>query len=134
MKISTHKFSRSVALIIIGSILFQCCKVYEKRPTTLDEAMRVEQKQVKIVTIDGKKMYFDSLYYKRNELYGFLSKNNYQQQAIEINIPEETIKSIHLLNLKGSRIRTAAFIISIPIVLFGLVLLIAYIKIEKFGL
>ena len=94
----TYKYLKPVALFLAIAVLFQCCKVYDKRPVTVEEAITVNHKKVKRIKIDmfdNKKLVLDSIYYKVNELYGFLTKKN-----IEVNINEDKIIQIRLYNQK----------------------------------
>jgi hypothetical protein len=96
--------------------LFQCCKVYQKQSVTVEQA--IESKKVKIITIDDRTLYFDSIYYKNDILFGLMNKNKILLEKTEVIIPIESIKSIHLLN-KGASVGTNA---SIGIVILGILL------------
>ena len=85
----TYKYLKPVALFLAIAVLFQCCKVYDKRPVILDYA--INKTQLKITTTDGKKIVFSSIYYKNDSLlYGMTSKKTYD--TLETKIPIEKIK------------------------------------------
>jgi hypothetical protein len=130
--IFTH--SKQLAIFIIGAIIFQSCKVYEKQPTTLEQAISVERRNVKVITVDDRELYFDSLYYKNNKLYGLITRNKNFKNKTEIYLQIESIKSIHLLNLKKSRLMTTLFILGIPVALFGILILVTLYEIETNGI
>jgi hypothetical protein len=125
MGVFTFGYLKLIAFIIMSSFLFQSCVVYHKQPTTLDQAIGSDKKKVKIITIDDKKLIFDSLYYKNDDLYGIMNKNKNLKQKTEVNIPIERIKSVHLLNIKKSRTQTILFSIFVPIGILGVIIIIA---------
>ena len=100
----TYKYLKPVALFLAIVFLFQCCKIYDKRPVTVEKAITVNHKKVKRIKIDmfdNKKLVLDSIYYKDNELFGFLTRKN-----IEVNINEDKIIQIRLYNSKKSKTGT----------------------------
>jgi hypothetical protein len=120
----TYKYLKPVALFLTIAVMFQCCKVYDKRPVSVDQAINVDHKKVKRIKIDmfgNKKYVLDSIYYKNGELYGLSSKST-KKNIIELRIEEEKIIQIRLYNQKKSKTGTV-FAIAIPI-LGGLTLLI----------
>jgi hypothetical protein len=110
----TLTYLRPVALFLSVVVLFQCCKVYQKNSVTVEQAIGSDNKRVKIITVDDKKLIFDSLYYRNNDLIGLLSRSN-KKQLSEVIIKEGSIKSVHLLNLKKSRTRTILLVVLIPV-------------------
>jgi hypothetical protein len=95
----TFKYLKPVAFFLSVVVLFQCCKIYDKRPVTIDHA--INETRVKIITTDDRKYVFDNIYYKSDSLlYGIMRKN--KSFTEEIIIPIETIKEIHLYNRKKS--------------------------------
>jgi len=96
----TFKYLRPVALFLSIAVLFQCCKIYDKQPVTLEQA--INESRLKIKTIDGGKYIFDDIYYNNDSLlYGLMRKKTTETK--EIIIPKEQIKE-HLLDVgpKGS--------------------------------
>jgi hypothetical protein len=85
----TFKYLKPVALFLAILVLFQCCKIYDKQPVTVEQA--ISDKRVKIITTDGSEYVFDNIYYKDNGLlYGIPRKK--ESQTIEIILPKEQIK------------------------------------------
>jgi hypothetical protein len=113
---ATFTYLRPIALFLIVAILFHNCKAYYRKPVAVEEAVRPDKKRVKIITIDNRKLIFDSIYYKNDTLCGLLRKNKTIKQKTEVNIPIHAIKSIHLLNKPKSVILTVVLIGSLSIV------------------
>ena len=109
----TLTYLRPVALFLTMIFLLQWCKAYYKEPVSIEQAIRSDKRQVKVITNDGRKYVFDSIYYKNDKVYGHLKVKN----KSELMIPEESIKEIHLVNITKSRILTALTII-IPVGIF----------------
>jgi len=111
-------FLKPSALFFATAILFQCCMVYDKQPVTIDDAINIDHKKVKRIKIDmtgNKKIIFDSIYYRDNQLFGLKLKpkektNNaaagdqnatgdkISKKGIEIQINEDDIIQIRLHN------------------------------------
>jgi hypothetical protein len=79
------------------------------------------------------RVYFDSLYFKNDKLYGLMNKNKNLKKKTEVNIPIESIKSIHLLNIKQSRSKTALAIIGVSIGIIAAIFIIGAISISTTG-
>jgi hypothetical protein len=116
---------KKAALFLVLIFLFQCCKIYEKQPVALEHAIGSDKKKLKIITIDDKKLIFDSLYYKNDKLFGLMNKTENLKQKTEVNIPIERIKSVYLLNIKKSRTQTILFSIFVPIGILVVIIIIA---------
>ena len=87
----TFKYLKPVALILAIAILFQCCKIYDKHPVSLEQAMT--KTRMKITTTDYKYYLLDSIYYKPDgNLYGVSKKN--VDRTKEIIIPKDQIYEI----------------------------------------
>jgi len=146
----TFTYLKPVALFLSIVVLFQCCVVYDKKPVSIEEATNINHKivkRVKIEFIDGYKLIFDSIYYKKNELHGLLTKSNkrikseitediyppeysysiYVKSKFEIQIDEEKIKQIKLHNKN----RTIELNFWIPVIIVGLLALGAYLYIAS---
>ena len=116
----TYNYLKPVALFLVVVFLFQCCKVYDKQPVSIDEAINNDIKRVKIITNDDREYVFDSIYYKNDKLYGLLVIKGKDQEII---ISSDSIKEIRLYSQKKSGI--AAFVVTF-VVLGGLIGAMAY--------
>ena len=116
----TYKYLKPVALFLAIAVLFQCCKVYDKQPVSIDEAINNDIKRVKIITNDDREYVFDSIYYKNDKLYGLLVIKGKDQEII---ISSDSIKEIRLYSQKKSGI--AAFVVTF-VVLGGLIGVMVY--------
>jgi hypothetical protein len=120
----TYKYLKPVALFLSIAVLLQCCKVYYKKPVSIDEALKSDIKRVKIITTDDRVFVFDSIYFAHDRLYGHLIKIKGQNKTekVGIGIKEDTIKEIFLYSKKKSKGLTAALlVVGIPI---GFILII----------
>ena len=146
----TFTYLKPVALFLAILVLFQCCKVYDKKSVTIEEAINVDHKKVKRIKIDmlgGEKYILDSVYYIENELYGLVKKPNedkviptwtetkYTNDSVpftythsriewhksEIKIDEDKIVKIRLHNIAKSRGYTAMLVIVPLLFSFGLI-------------
>jgi len=102
----TFKYLKPIALFLAIVVLFQCCMVYQKEAKTLEEAIGPEKKKVQIITFDDRKLFFDSIYFKDEKLYGLMNRNENLHKKTEVEIIIESIKEIHLLDKIKSRNRT----------------------------
>jgi len=116
----TFTYLRPVALFLAIVFLFQCCKVYQKESTTIEQAIGPDKKKVQIITTDDRKLFFDSIYFKNEKLYGLMSKNKNLLEKTEVEIIIESIKEIHVLDKVKSRNRT----IVLAVVSGGILLII----------
>jgi len=114
--------------------------VYDKTPVTIEQAINVDHKKVRRIKIDmvgDKKLIFDSIYYKKGQLYGLMTvtkKTKRQQEnsqvrtegeknKIEIEINEDEIIQIRLHNKAKSGTLTffvagiSAFVVYLAIVM-----------------
>jgi len=106
----TYKYLKPVALFLAVTFLFQCCKVYDKQPVTIEQAMT--KTSIKIITTDSRHIYFDKIYYKQDGLlYGTIENN--KSDKIETIIPKESIKEIRLYNERKSRILKTVVVLSV---------------------
>ena len=133
MRTFTFTCLKPVALLIIAVLLFQSCRVYEIQPVTLEQAIEPNKKKVKIITVDDRTLYFDSLYFKNDKLYGLMNKNKNLKKKTEVNIPIEKIKSIYVLEVKKSRTKTALAIIGVSIGIIAAIFIIGAISIATTG-
>jgi len=89
----TYKYLKPVALFLAIAVLFQCCKIYDKYPVSLEAS--TNNNKVKIVFDDGSVQIFDSIYYKPDGyLYGIAKKM--VDRTKEIIIPKDQINEITL--------------------------------------
>ncbi len=85
----TFKYLKPIALFLSITFLFQCCKIYDKKPVTIEQAM--SENRIKIITKDGREYIFDKIYYKNDSLlYGLMRKKT--SDTKEIIIPKDQIK------------------------------------------
>ena len=85
----TFKYFRPVALFLAIAVLFQCCKIYDKQPVTVEQA--ISEKRVKIITNDGREYVLGHIYYKNDGLLcGIMRKKT--SDTKEIIIPKDQIK------------------------------------------
>ena len=136
----TFTYLKPVALFLSMVVLFQCCKVYDKTPVTIEQAINIDHKKVKRIKIDlvgDKKLILDSIYYKKGQLYGLMKvtkKTKVTQEygqvwtereknKIEIEINEDEIIQIRLHNKAKSGTLTffvagiSAFVVFLAIVM-----------------
>jgi hypothetical protein len=125
MRVFKCAYPKPVALFLFVVVLFQCCRVYEIVPVTLEQAIGSDKKNVKIITVDDRTLYFDSIYFNNDKLYGLMNKNKNLKQKTEVEIPQERIKNIYLLNIKKSRTKTILFSIIVPIGILSVIIVIA---------
>jgi len=125
----TFTYLRPIALLLSIVVLFQCCKIYDKRPVSVEAATKNKIKRVKIITIDDRILVFDSIYYKEEKLYG-MSKA--KEIKAEVLIKEESIKEIHLYNSKKSITATVFLVLGsawvFALLVSGVVLIIQIIN------
>ena len=136
----TYSYLRPVALFLAITFIFQCCKVYDKRPVTIEQAINKDHKKakrIKIKMVGGEKLILDSIYYKKSRLYGSLIRpkektkvwvkddlhpdGHYVKKTItyEIKIDDDKIIKIILQDTKKSRAYTSFTIIG-PCILVGI--------------
>jgi len=122
----TYIYLRPVALFLSVIVLFQCCKAYDLRSTSIDKAVGPQIRYVKITTHDHKEFLFDSIYYKNDKLFGLLKKST-KKNLLEIELNVEDIKTvqIHVLNKEKSKSSTRTLLTAtgIFIVCFGVLYL-----------
>lgn len=122
----TLKYLQPIALLLVISVLFQCCMVYDKRPVSIDEAINVNHKKVKRIKVDlfgDKKLVLDSIYYRNGELYGLLSKST-KKNFTELKIEEEKIIRIRLYSRAKSTTGTVFLVLGgLGFAIFGLYVL-----------
>ncbi len=103
---------RQTALFLTIPILFQCCKIYDKKTVTIEDAIGRDFNKTKRIMIEmktGEKIKVDSLFYKNDELFAIKSskekvydelKRNYvtKTNVYELRIIEEDILKIRIYN------------------------------------
>jgi hypothetical protein len=88
----TFTYLKPVALLLSIVVLFQSCKAFNKKPSSIQQAIGYEKKWVKIITNDNKKFILDSIYHKSDEkLYGLTAKKIVEK--IDTTIPTEQIEN-----------------------------------------
>ena len=112
MRKFTFGYLNPIAFFLISAFLFQSCKAYDKQDITIDNAIESNIKRIKVITLDNRKFFFDSLYYSNNTLYGRLLKSK-KHPNVEMIIPQESIKEIQLYNQKKSLVKTVVLLVSI---------------------
>ncbi len=108
-----NKYSKLFVTALIIPFFLQFCTVYHKNTVTVEQAVYSEQRRIKIITGDDRKLFFESIYYKNDELFGILDKSKKSEET-EIKIIPGSIKEIHLYNKTASRAITATVCIGIP--------------------
>ena len=132
----TYKYLKYFGPIISAIILFQSCKVYDKKPVSLGYATMIDHsifKSVKVEMLNGEEFVFDSIYFKGTELYGLMeikekvydeSKEKFvkRKSKTEVKIDKDKIQKIRLQNSNKSGWVTAFVVIgiAIPTILLGL--------------
>ena len=69
----TLRYLKTVTLILTIVALFQNCVIYDKQPVSLEQAINVDHKivnSIKVELTNNEILILDSLYYKKNGLYG----------------------------------------------------------------
>ena len=122
----TFKYLKPTALFLSILVLFQCCKAYSLKSTSIEEAVGPQKKYVRVVTVQGEEILFDSVYYRNDKLYGLIreSKNTKKE---EIELQEDNILQVQtlVLNKQESNRRTLMLIL-IPISVIGAFALFVY--------
>ena len=113
MKKFNSKILNPAIYIVLIMFIFQHCTVYHKSTVSIGQAVNSEVKSIKIITQDDRKLFFDGLYYKNEELYGTLDKPK-KRQVAEIRINPESIKEIHLYNKAASTAVSVILGVGIP--------------------
>jgi len=80
---------KPIALLLLLTFLIHGCKIYDKRPVTIDTA--VLKDKVKIITIDGRKLVYDNIYYKNDSLICGITRGK-KIDTLESIIPKVQIK------------------------------------------
>ena len=126
-----NPFIKTISIILIPIILLQGCTLYSKTPVSIDQAIFGDIRKAKVITYEGKELYFDSLYYKGNEIYGMLSMTtktmfyeNIKYQNIEIKINKESVKEVYLYDTQISKNGTKNAAIAIPLIFIGGLLIV----------
>ncbi len=104
----TFTYLKPIAFFLLIVFLFQCCKVYDKKSVTIEQAINKDHKKakrIKIGIINGEQLILDSIYYKDNKLYGLLAKQKDKSASTkainvkeEVEIEEDKITEIRLQN------------------------------------
>jgi len=120
----TFKYLKPVAVFLIIAFLFQCCKAYDLKLTPIEKAVGPQKKYVKVVTVLGEEILFDSIYYRNNQLYGLVKESKHTERR-EIELQEDSISQvqIHVLNKPESNRRTLMLIV-IPVTIIGGIILV----------
>lgn len=130
-----REYLKLVSLFLIYLITLQSCSVYHSKTASLDEAIRSDNK-VKVITSSDEIYKLQKLQKENNQIYGVIKKGSsiaerlYDQGLIKDNkskyvnllLPENTIKEIHLKNKSLSTVLTLA----IPVVGIAALLFILY--------
>jgi hypothetical protein len=126
---------KPVALFLSMIVLFLNCKVYDKTPATIEQAINKDHKKakrIKIEMVDGEKIILDSVYYKDNELFGLLAKSKEKSTSSkasnvkeEVKIDKDKITQIRLQNraksITGTVFLTAGSVAAGWIIIFALI-------------
>jgi len=100
--------------------------VYSLKSTSIEEAVGPQKKSVKVETVKGEEILFDSIYFRNDKLYGLL-KESKKVEAQEIELQKDSIMQvqIHVLNKPESTRRTLMLIV-IPVVVIGGTILVGW--------
>ena len=120
MKILKKQF-RYIVLLFTLLILFQSCRVYHKKSVTLDQAV-IEQKRVKIKTVDNKTLKFKKIIHEDGEYYG-IKPSTFMDTIYKIPLDQNKLQNIRMHN------KTLSIIYGIVItkfVVFAAIIAIAF--------
>lgn len=135
-----REYLKLVSLFLMFLITLQSCSVYHSKTASVDEAIRSDNK-VKVITSSDDIYKFKKLQKESDQIYGVIKKGSstaerlYDQGIIKDNkskyvnllLPENTIKEIHLKNKSLSTVLT----IAIPVVGLAAFLGIAYSTVDS---
>jgi len=135
-----REYLKLVSLFLIYLITLQSCSVYHSKTASLDEAIRSDNK-VKVITSSDEIYKLQKLQKENDQIYGVIKKGSstaerlYDQGIIKDNkskyvnllLPKNTIKEIHLKNKSLSTVLT----IAIPVVGLAALLGIAYSTVDS---
>ena len=111
--------TKTIAWILLFSVLIQGCTVYQKNSITIEEAIEAEgreAKRFKIITTDDRTLIFESIYVRDGDFYG-LMKVEKAPDPVETRIYPASIKEIHLYDPKKSTTRIISGTSAVIIVL-----------------
>ena len=85
------KHLKLIALLLSFLVLIQSCTVYQKTPSTVDEAVK-SKKQVKVVTQTKESYQFNRLEIENNNIYGVSSMKSSTAEKLSDQIVEKVDK------------------------------------------
>jgi len=119
MKILKKQF-RHIVLLFTLLILFQSCRVYHKKSVTLDQAV-IEQKRVKIKTVDNKTLKFKKIIHESGEYYG-IKPSTFMDTIYKIPLDQNKLQNIRMHNKTLSIIYGAGLSVVLIIIIGGYII------------
>jgi len=134
---------RILPLLLVCTVLFQSCKVYDSRTTTKEDAVMMAGK-VKVISKSNASYKFDKLVQEEDQLYGLgkrltsQSKQEYNKnivhsssttEYVKIHLTEDLINEIHLYSKgKSGALKILGFgaagVVLVSVLTFGVILLV----------
>jgi len=126
----TFTYLRPIAILLLFVFLLQCCKAYSLKSTSIEDAVGPQRKYVRVVTVQGEEILFDSIYYRNDKLYGLIKESKNTKKE-EIELQEDNILQVQtfVLNKPESTRRTLMLIV-IPVVTIGAILLLGWLAVS----
>lgn len=106
----------TIFLLVLTVVLSSSCIAYEKTSVSLDQA--VNQRNVKVVTTQGKEIKFTKIILEDNLYYGVSD----QHETLDILLNPEAIKSIFLKDKVKSIVLTSLFLApNVAVLVFAII-------------
>ena len=111
---------KSISLVLLATIIFQSCAVYQKTSLTLDEAK--DKGKVRVITSQGDALKFNNIVQKDSMYYGVrkISSDNYYGK-VDVSMPlyPDLIESIYLKNKGATIVKSVLFLGAAGLVAWG---------------
>ena len=91
---------KSIAIILLATILIQSCVAYQKTSISLNEAY--DRGKVEVINNSGKKTHFTNIILKDNNYYGINSANRFVEESLN----SINISAIYLQDKKATKQNT----------------------------
>jgi hypothetical protein len=129
------RYLRPVAVFLAILVLFQCCKAYSLKSTSIEDAVGPQRKYVRVVTVKGEEILFDSIYYRNDKLYGIIheTKNTIGEEVVELKEYNILQVQIFVLNKHESNRRTLMLVL-IPVVTIGSIVLFGWLMFKNISI